>query len=221
MSQHSITLRITMDNDSRQIAIVVEDTGIGLHLVYELVRVHHGTIRFDENPQGGAIFTVTLPTDRDCYEERDFLRPSPLTPQTSPLAINDYRELAPEPLNDRRVLIVEDDADKETTDIPIILLTAITAEEKKVKGFDSGADAYLEKPFSMKVLIATCRQLISQRDHIRMKYAKAVNTKATVSDLNIDTYYFSKLFKSYYGISPSQYRKGETPTLVPCDSPAQ
>ena len=36
-----------------------------------------------------------------------------------------------------------------------------------------------------------------------------------------DPYYFSKLFKSYYGISPSQYRKGETPTLVPCDSPAQ
>lgn len=387
MAHHSVTLRITHDEEAQTIGIIVEDTGIGvpkekqaalftrfnqstytqdsigvgLHLVNELVRVHHGQIVFRENPEGGAIFTVTLPTDKNCYEEKDFLvegndllREQNENRQPEPLT--DYREMASEPLNDRRILIVEDDdgirdymvnelshffmidtasngqealeklhaenserpdlivsdvlmpimngyeltravrTDKETADIPIILLTALTAEEKKIKGLDSGADAYVEKPFSMKVLVAKCRQLISQRDQLRMKYAKEVVERvevpevlvdeqdkklrdlldtwlsAHISDSNLsidqfaekmgygrttfykkvkkltgqtpndyiksrrmeraiellkddtltvaevsyqigieDPFYFSKSFKSYFGISPSQYRKGEKP----------
>lgn len=33
--------------------------GIGLHLTNELVRVHHGSIGYEENPKGGSIFTVS------------------------------------------------------------------------------------------------------------------------------------------------------------------
>lgn len=47
--------------------------GIGLHLTRELVHVLQGTITYEDNPQGGAVFTVTLPTDKSAYEQKDFL----------------------------------------------------------------------------------------------------------------------------------------------------
>lgn len=38
--------------------------------------------------------------------------------------------------------------------VPIILLTAKSQEEDKLKGFDAGADDYIVKPFSMKELLS-------------------------------------------------------------------
>lgn len=50
--------------------------GVGLHLTHELVNVHKGTITYDENPEGGSVFTVTLSTDISVYGEKDFLIPN-------------------------------------------------------------------------------------------------------------------------------------------------
>lgn len=36
-------------------------TGLGLSICYGIVRRHQGTIRFDDHPGGGTVFTVTLP----------------------------------------------------------------------------------------------------------------------------------------------------------------
>ncbi len=44
--------------------------------------------------------------------------------------------------------------DVQTRDIPIIMLTARTDEDDKVRGLDSGADDYITKPFSSRELIA-------------------------------------------------------------------
>ena len=60
----------------------------------------------------------------------------------------------------------------DTQAIPIVLLTALTGEEKRIKGLEKGADAYLTKPFDTKLLIATCRQLIEQRARLRQSYAE-------------------------------------------------
>jgi two-component system phosphate regulon response regulator PhoB len=44
--------------------------------------------------------------------------------------------------------------DKETREIPIIMLTARALEQDKVSGLESGADDYITKPFSARELVA-------------------------------------------------------------------
>ena len=48
--------------------------------------------------------------------------------------------------------------------LPIILLTARTSEEDNLEGLDTGADAYLMKPFSIELLRKTVLNLIRRRE---------------------------------------------------------
>ncbi len=43
---------------------------------------------------------------------------------------------------------------RDESDVPVIMLTAKGEEEDELKGFSSGADEYISKPFSPKVLVA-------------------------------------------------------------------
>lgn len=265
-SGHSITVRVRQ-KDAKTM-IIVEDTGIGipsekrkelftrfvqssyshdsmgigLHLSAALAEAHHGSISYEPNPDGGSIFTVSIPDSKDVYNPDDFLvkdnavlRDENKHDEEATQKRNqvDYKELEASPMNDRRVLIVEDDndvaemlnselgayfqtsianngqealeklradganydliisdvrmpvmngieltkavrADKDIADIPIILLTALTAEEKHVRGLNAGADAYIEKPFSIPLLVAKAKQLIEQRQKLKVSYAKEV-----------------------------------------------
>lgn len=341
-----------------QSAFSRDSIGIGLHLTNELVHIHHGTIAYQENTPQGSIFQVVLPAQVETFAPDEFMQGTQVTEAVddevaSRFLSDEYRELPPVPINQRLVLIVEDDSDvrqylknemqryfiideasdglealekmnaekpelivtdvvmpqmdgyeltrrvrrqKEWADLPIIMLTALTAEQKHFKGIDAGADVYIEKPFSPRILIAYCCQLLEQRDHLKALYAKAkvghpampevltddrdrrlrqqldiwlqshiadptMNidvfaqsngygrttffkkvkqlTGMTPNDyirsrrmalaadllresqLNIseiaykvgfaDQYYFSKSFKSYYGITPTNYREGKSP----------
>ena len=51
-------------------------------------------------------------------------------------------------------------AEKLTQDIPIIMLTARTEEEDKVRGLQSGVDDYITKPFSTRELLARIKALL-------------------------------------------------------------
>ncbi|WP_084351245.1 sensor histidine kinase [Millisia brevis] len=42
-------------------------SGLGLAIVAEIVAAHHGAVRIDDRPGGGARFTVTLAADTDSY----------------------------------------------------------------------------------------------------------------------------------------------------------
>lgn len=46
--------------------------------------------------------------------------------------------------------------------IPIIMLTALSATDDKVEGFDAGADDYMVKPFEFKELVARIRALLKR-----------------------------------------------------------
>lgn len=338
-----------------QSSFAKDSIGIGLHLSNELARLHHGNITYSENPGGGSIFTVTLPTDKGIYAQEEFMteEKSLSTSEQVVSQLPEYKEIPSMPMNDLNILIVDDDDDvreylcnelqrffhcegvcdgvealrkiqenrpdliisdvmmpgmngyeltkrlrseQVTSDIPIILLTALSSEEKHAKGLNIGADAYIAKPCSMPLLVARCTQLLEQRNQLKINYAKEVISKPEApviiveeqdrklraqldnwitqhlrdKDLNIDTfaqkmgygrttfykkvkkltgktpndyikmlrmeravellkddtltvaqvsyevgiedpYYFSKSFKAFYGISPTQYRKGEEP----------
>jgi DNA-binding response OmpR family regulator/HPt (histidine-containing phosphotransfer) domain-containing protein len=49
---------------------------------------------------------------------------------------------------------------RERPAVPILMLTAVTEEEDKVRGFELGADDYLAKPFGHRELIARVRALL-------------------------------------------------------------
>ena len=58
-----------------------------------------------------------------------------------------------------------------TSHIPLILLTAKTDEQSKVEGMDIGADAYIEKPFSLQYLEACIRNIITMRRKLIEKFS--------------------------------------------------
>jgi signal transduction histidine kinase/ligand-binding sensor domain-containing protein/DNA-binding response OmpR family regulator len=214
-----------------------ESIGIGLHLTYELVNVHKGTISFHENDNKGSIFTVTLPLDTSKYKENDFLIPNNILMKevsnaihmdTPHIQLSAKEEKIVTPLNQYKILLIEDDSDVlrflqeelgvyfeidvaedgkiglerteaneydlivcdvlmpnmngfevtrrlksnfNTSHIPIILITALSTQENMIEGFEHGADAYISKPFKIKLLLARIFKLMEQREMLRKKYS--------------------------------------------------
>lgn len=62
-------------------------------------------------------------------------------------------------------------ADRDTSHVPFVMLTAKTDDDSKTEGMDCGADAYIEKPFSMKYLEACIRNLIDRRRQLMQQFA--------------------------------------------------
>ncbi|WP_283140024.1 hybrid sensor histidine kinase/response regulator transcription factor [Bacteroides congonensis] len=66
--------------------------------------------------------------------------------------------------------------------IPIVLLTAKTNIQSKIEGLELGADAYIEKPFSVEYLQACIANLINSREKLRQAFTQspfvAANTMA-------------------------------------------
>ncbi len=56
------------------------------------------------------------------------------------------------------------DIRKVDTQIPILFLTAKSLEEDKLKGFQSGGDDYITKPFSMEELLARIQAILRRID---------------------------------------------------------
>ena len=211
--------------------------GIGLNLTKALVEVHHGAITYVPNIPKGSVFTVELPLDRKVYAPEDFLAQGHhLLEERAEATEMNYQELAGEPMNDREVLIVEDDNEvcdylrqlmqkyfivhtamdgiealrlletlrpaliisdimmpvmdgldftnrirenQDLKEIPVILLTALTSDDKRIKAVENGADAYITKPFDTRLLIMTAVRLIQQRDMLKDRYAMKIEGSRT------------------------------------------
>lgn len=59
----------------------------------------------------------------------------------------------------------------QTCHIPIILLTAHSSIEHQLEGIESGADAYIMKPFSIKYLTTRVFKLIEQREQLKKRFS--------------------------------------------------
>ena len=67
--------------------------------------------------------------------------------------------------------------DERTSHIPIVLLTAKAGEEDQYEGLSSGADAYVTKPFKIKLLKTRIEKLIESRKLLRDRYSQEVILK--------------------------------------------
>lgn len=65
-------------------------------------------------------------------------------------------------------------SDKDTSHIPIILLTALSDMAHHVQGIREGADVYLPKPFNSQLLLVHIHNLINSRNKLKELYAKRV-----------------------------------------------
>ncbi len=61
--------------------------------------------------------------------------------------------------------------------IPVILLTALNVDEKRIVGYESGADSFIVKPFKPELLLARIHNLLESREQLKGKYAEDLRFK--------------------------------------------
>ncbi len=72
-------------------------------------------------------------------------------------------------------------ADRRFSHIPFVMLTAKTDDDTKTASMNCGADAYIEKPFSMEYLQACIRNMLDMRHRLFRLFS--TSPEATVSDI--------------------------------------
>ena len=70
-------------------------------------------------------------------------------------------------------------AEPRTSHIPVMMLTAYSMDEQKIKGYECGADSYISKPFSSELLMARLRNLIDNRNRLKDFFGDKVTTSTT------------------------------------------
>ena len=71
----------------------------------------------------------------------------------------------------------------QTSHIPVMMLTAYAVDEQKIKGYECGADSYISKPFSAKLLKVRLQNLLDNRKRLKDFFGdKASIRTSSVSD---------------------------------------
>jgi AraC-like DNA-binding protein len=66
--------------------------------------------------------------------------------------------------------------------IPVVLVTAKTRVESQVEGLDSGADAYVTKPFDPAYLLALIKSQLKNRENVRRLLGKETKTDNIIKE---------------------------------------
>jgi len=86
--------------------------------------------------------------------------------------------------------------DERTSHIPVIILTARSSHIHQVSGLETGADAYITKPFSPELLLLNVRNLLMSRKIMRQKFLKHIHLQPKELTVNaIDEAFMLKLLK--------------------------
>ena len=84
--------------------------------------------------------------------------------------------------------------DIRTSHVPVILLTAKVENTDVIDGFDNGADMYIIKPFSPKVIEARIRSILKNRDILRDRFRETPSVIDTMMpDDSPDKRFFLKI----------------------------
>ncbi|GAA0894534.1 hypothetical protein GCM10009122_42150 [Fulvivirga kasyanovii] len=73
--------------------------------------------------------------------------------------------------------------DARTSHIPVVLLTADSAEDKQIKTLTLGADDYITKPFNFEILLSRIKNLIQQRKVLQEIYQKKISVQTSEMEI--------------------------------------
>ncbi|MEM6380505.1 MAG: ATP-binding protein, partial [Bacteroidota bacterium] len=82
--------------------------------------------------------------------------------------------------------------DDRTSHIPILLLTANTNEEKCLAGFNTGAEAYITKPFNFSILEARLRNILETRRRLKKYYSANIISPKKIHVPSADDQFLKK-----------------------------
>jgi two-component system, OmpR family, catabolic regulation response regulator CreB len=101
---------------------------------------------------------------------------------------------------------------RETSDVPVVFLTARSDEIDRVVGLELGADDYIAKPFSPRELVARVRSIL-RRSAKASAGSAAVDAPAPASPIMVDE---GRMQVRYYGraLELSRYEFGLLKTLA-------
>tara|TARA_R110001583_G_scaffold14966_5_gene62057 strand:- start:616 stop:2379 length:1764 start_codon:yes stop_codon:yes gene_type:complete len=78
------------------------------------------------------------------------------------------------PVMDGIELCNEIKSNKETSHIPVIMLTAKLSQESEIEGLKTGADAYIRKPFDIEILELKLDNISKNREKLRNQFKKEI-----------------------------------------------
>ncbi|HEX5026423.1 MAG TPA: two-component regulator propeller domain-containing protein [Agriterribacter sp.] len=83
--------------------------------------------------------------------------------------------------------------DVRTSHIPVILLTAKSAEEQKLAGFETGANDYITKPFSFEMLFSRIKGLLAHQEALRRLFQNQIEIEPkAISITPVDEQFIAK-----------------------------
>lgn len=84
----------------------------------------------------------------------------------------------------------------QTSHIPVMMLTAYAVDEQKIKGYECGADSYISKPFSARLLTVRLRNLIENRRRLQSLFADISNVSLQKTPVaEVDKGFLEKLHR--------------------------
>lgn len=84
----------------------------------------------------------------------------------------------------------------DTSHIPVILLTARTSDDVRLEGYETGADAYITKPFKMDILEARIRNLIEEKQRRISRFSRQMEIEPSeVTITTIDQKLMSRILE--------------------------
>jgi DNA-binding response OmpR family regulator len=84
--------------------------------------------------------------------------------------------------------------DIKTSHIPVILLTAKASEESIIQGLETGADDYITKPFSTKILCVRIKNLVDLRRQLQLKRKRQMTLQPVeISVSSVDEQFYKEL----------------------------
>ena len=91
------------------------------------------------------------------------------------------------PVMDGNTLCAKLKGNINTNTLPVVLLTAKSRDEDKLEGLETGADAYIVKPFNLEILKRTMLNLIALRNTMRNKMSGNESQEDKVDNLELQT----------------------------------